>query len=195
MIEIRLDKNKIRQFEQMLAGIPNAIPQAMSRGLNRTATEALTLTSRRLSQSTGLKVKDVRGRIAVERATQKNWRSAIRFRAGGLPIVRFGHEQNPQGVVWRPSRGKRILIRHAFKATMPSGHTGVFLRARYAKGRFIHMEGRPKREAIYEQKVRLQEIFAQSQQEMNQVYIESLARLEKNIHDQVQLILRRRAVA
>jgi len=192
MIEIRFDENKIRQVERMLAEIPEAMPRVMSRGLNRTATEARTLTSRRLSQSTGLRVKDVRDRIAVERASSKNWRSAIRFRAGGLPIVRFGHEQTGQGVLWRPSRGKRILIRHAFIAIMKTGHTGVFLRARYAKGRFIPMKGRPKREAIYEQKLQLQDVFAQSQAEMDQVYIESLARLEKNIHDQVQLILKRR---
>ena len=194
MIEIRFDENKIRQVERMLAEIPEAMPRVMSRGLNRTATEARTLTSRRLSQSTGLRVKDVRDRIAVERASSKNWRSAIRFRAGGLPIVRFPHEQTSEGITWRPSRNKTILIRHAFLATMrASGHTGVFLRARYAKGRFIPMKGRPKREAIYEQKVRLQDVFASSQAEMDQVYIESLARLEKNIHDQVQLILRRRA--
>jgi len=193
MIEIRFDENKLKEVERMLAAIPGALPKVMSRGLNRTATEARTLTSRRLSQSTGLRVKDVRDRIGVERASFKNWRSAIRFRAGGLPIVRFPHEQTGQGILWRPSRGKRILIRHAFIATMKAGHTGVFLRARYAKGRFIPMKSRPKREAIYEQKVRLQDVFAQSQAEMDQVYVESLARLEKNIHDQVQLILKRRA--
>ena len=192
MIEIRFDEHKLRQVQQQLAAIPNAMPKVMSRGLNRTATQARTLTSRRLSSSTGLRVQDVRDRIAVERASYKNWRSAIRFRAGGLPIVRFPHEQTGEGITWRPSRNKTILIRHAFLATMPaSGHRGVFLRARYAKGRFISMKGR-KKEAIYEQKVRLQDVFTQSQAEMDQIYIESLARLEKNIHDQVQLILKQR---
>lgn len=193
MIEIRLEDHKIRQFERMLAGIPNALPRVMSRGLNRTATEARTQASRRLSQATGLRVKDIRPRIVLKRATYKNWRSAIEFRAGGMPVVRFPHEPTTEGVTYRPSRRKHVLIRHAFRATMPSGHTGVFLRARYAKGRYIPMKSRPKREAIYEQKVRLQDVFLESQAEMNRVYIESLARLEKNIHDQVQLILRRRA--
>lgn len=192
MFEIRIDEQKIRQFEQMLAGIPNALPRVMSRGLNRTATEARTTTSRRLSQATGLRVSDIRPRIALRRATYKNWRSAIEFRAGGMPIVRFPHEQTPQGVSYRPSRRKTVLVSHAFIATMPSGHTGVFLRARYALGRYISMKGK-KKEAIYEQKIQLYQIFQQSQDVMNQVQIESLARLEKNIHDQVQIILRRAA--
>jgi len=192
MIEIRFDEHKLRQVEQQLAAIPKALPRVMSRGLNRTATEARTLTSRRLSQSTGLRVKDVRDRIAIERASYTNWRSAIRFRAGGLPIVRFSHEQTGEGITWRPSRGKTRTIPHAFIARMPaSGHTGVFLRARYAKGRYIAMKGR-KKEAIYEQKVRLQDVFAESQAEMDQIYAESMQRLQKNIHDQVQLILRQR---
>lgn len=193
MIEIRLEEHKIRQFERMLAGIPRALPQAMSRGLNRTAAEARTQASRRLSQATGLRVKDIRPRIVLERATYENWRSAIEFRAGGMPVVRFPHEQTAEGVTYRPSRRKHVLVRHAFRATMPSGHTGVFLRARYAKGRYIPMKSKPRREAIYEQKVRLEEVFLQSREELARVQVESLARLERNIHDQVQLILRRRA--
>lgn len=63
MLEIRYDDRKLKDLQRTLAGIPNAMPRVMSRGLNRTATEARTQLSRFLSGKVGLRVKDVRSRL------------------------------------------------------------------------------------------------------------------------------------
>lgn len=191
MLEIRYDDRKLKDLQRTLAGIPNAMPRVMSRGLNRTATEARTQLSRFLSGKVGLRVKDVRSRLGLQRATHNNWRSAVRFLAATMPIIRFPTEQTSTGVTYKLRRGKSATILHAFIARMPAGHKGVFLRARYAKGRYVSMQGK-KKEAIYEQKIVLSEIFTGSESELDRIYRDSHERLAKNIHDQVQLILRRR---
>jgi len=65
---------------------------------------------------------------------------------------------------------------------MASGHTGVFKRLATARLPIVELKGPS-----------LGQVFVGAQDEANRIYRESLARLEKNIHDQVKLILSRRA--
>jgi len=180
MIEIKYDDAKLKQLERTLSGIPRALPRVMSRGLNRTATSARTQVARQLSQLTGLGVSAVRKRIKMSKASYSNWRSTIPISSKRMPLIEFKAKQTRKGVTYK-REGSRILIRHAFLATMPSGHRGVFKRKTSARLPIAELRGPS-----------LGQVFSDAQDEANRIYRESLERLEKNIMDQVNLILQRR---
>ena len=183
MLEIKFDDEKLKQVQRVLRDFPKALPKVMSRGLNRTAISARTQISRSLAKRIGLKIKDVRGMLALQRASYSNWRSAVRISGKRFGLIKFGARQTKKGVTYKKGR-KRILIRHAFVATMKTGHRGVFMR----KG--------PGRLPIKELRgPSLSQVYKGSREEVNRIQIESAARLQKNIHDQVNLILRRRLPA
>ena len=52
----------------------------------------------------------------------------IRFSGEPVPLVAYPIRQTKKGVVAEVNPGKRTLIKHSFKATMGSGHQGVFRR-------------------------------------------------------------------
>lgn len=45
-----------------------------------------------------------------------------------VPLVAYPHRQTKKGVSVEVNRGKRTLVKRSFKATMRSGHEGVFKR-------------------------------------------------------------------
>lgn len=183
MIEIKYDDAKLKQLERTLAGIPRALPRVMSRALNRTATSARTQVARQLSQRTGLGVSAVRKQIKMSKASYSNWRSTILISSKRMPLIEFKAKQTRKGVTYR-REGSRILIRHAFLTTMPSGHRGVFKRKTSARLPIAELKGPS-----------LGHVFSEAQDEANRIYRESSQRLEKNIMDQVNLILQKRRSA
>lgn len=180
MLEMRYDKAKLKQLERELRGIPRALPKVMSRGLNRTAQQARTDLSRSISKRIGFRVKDVRQRLTLTKATYSNWRSQVRVSGKRFGLIKFGARQTKAGVTYKRGR-ERVLIRHAFIAVMPTGHRGVFRRKGARRLPIAELRGPS-----------LAQVFTGAQDEANRIYQESLARLEKNIHDQVNLILKRR---
>jgi len=183
MLEIKFDDVKLKQVQRVLRDIPKALPKVMSRGLNRTATSARTQISRSLAKEIGLKIKDVRGKLSLQRATYSNWRSAVGVSSKRFGLIKFRARQTKKGVTYKKGR-KRILFRHAFIATMKTGHRGVFLR----KG--------PARLPIQELKgPSLAQVYKGARDDVNRIQAESAKRLAKNIHDQVNLILKRKLPA
>lgn len=215
MFEIRYDDRQLKELERTLAGIPRALPKVMSRALNRTATEARTKISRGLgSEMKGLRIKDIRDRIIIDKATYSNWRALVRIGKRRIPLLALKARQTRKGVTYFKGRN-RVLISSAFIATMvgakgggaadlhttasqrrgewlQSGltlsevegksHTGVYMRKSSSRLPLVGLAGPS-----------LAQVFTGAEDVANRIYAESLARLEKNIHDQVQLILRRRA--
>lgn len=180
MIEIKFDKKKLKAIERQLAAVPRALPKVMSRALNRTATSARTATSRSLAKQTGLKVKDVRSRIRIERASYSHWRSAIRVSTERLPLLAFRARQTRRGVSYRTDSGGEMLP-HAFIATMSSGHRGVFKRRTAARLPIVELRGPS-----------LGQVFSDADAETQRLYTQARAKLEKNIAEQVKLIVQRR---
>ena len=184
MLEIRYDNDKIKRFERELAGFPrNSLPKVMSRGLNRTATEARTRASRLLSQKIGVKVKDIRERVTLQRASYSKWRSFVKISRRRIPLISFGARQTKKGVTYK-KEGERVLIRHAFKATMKSGHTGIFKRKFSSRLPISELRGPS-----------LGQVFVGAPEAADAIYRESMQRLGKNIHDQVRMILKARLPA
>lgn len=200
MFEIRYDDKKIKRLERELRGFPkNSLPKVMSRALNRTATQARTKLARLGSKRLGWRVKDVREYITLKKASYTNWRSRLKFPIRTIPLIHLKAKSTKKGVKYKdPIKGKRVIKPHAFIATGQERGKQVWLRSIYAIGRrkYIKWSDR-KMEALYIQKApSLKTILMEhAKEEFHSIVDESRQRLEKNIHDQVNLILKRRLPA
>ena len=202
MLTIRFDKDKLKKLERELRKFPRALPKVMSRALTRTAKSARTEMSRSITGISGLGKKGKSGRSVLQRlklskATYSNWRAFITISKRRLGVIDLKARETNKGVTYKKIGSRsRILIRHAFIATMPSGHRGVFLRATHIKEQYIPMKTK-KKEAIYELRgPSLAQLWTAGMgAEVNRIRAESAQRLQKNINDQVYLILKKRLPA
>lgn len=130
VFQLRLDT---REVVTKLSQIERRLPRAIPRALNRGATSGRTVMVRAMARDTGLKAKDVRGRVSIERATTARHVASLSASQRRVPLIQF-RARGPE-----PSRGKGRGVRaripggqgrypNAFIATMRSGHRGVFRR-------------------------------------------------------------------
>lgn len=195
MIEIRIDDREIKQLQRTLAGIPRALPTVMSRGLNRTAEHTRTLLSRLIHAKMGLGVRYSRKQIYMKRASRALWKAEVSVSNFRASLINLNPEQTKTGVTYSIG-GKRLLLRHAFIAVGAKRGRQVWLRSLHAIGFRKYIEWRDRTmEALYVQKTAAisDKLIQMAGTELNQIYSESLSLLEKNIQDQVNLILARRA--
>ena len=204
MLEIRYDDAKIKQLQRELRSFgKNALPRVMSQGLNRTATQARTTISRRLKVDLDIKrIKDVRDRMTIKKATYRKWLALLLTDTHGIYAYSWGYKKTKAGIRVRDFSGtvKWRLFRHAFIAEMPSGHVGIFVR-RYPESLTSHgLTSLGKRR---KGRLPIDEIAGLSGTEFSKIVLETIEKyqkqingiLQKNIHDQVQLTLRRRLPA
>jgi len=201
MFEIRYDDYKIKQLQRQLRDFgKNALPQVMSRGLNRTATGARTKTARMLSRASGIKVGDARKRLFLQRASYRLWRSSITVSRKRLSLKYLLPRGTKRGLSVKSPVG-RVKIKGAFFAL-----GGWFIRLPASGGykqtlgveQALQVDPMAKVGRLPIGRIRgpiLAQVYAGAQEQANRIHIESLRQLEKNIHDQVQLILRRRLPA
>lgn len=123
--------------------------RAIVRALNRGILAAETQIGRDIAKDTGIKVSDVRSSLRSKKATLGVPEAKVAAGLKRIPLIKFG-ARGPEpsrgrgrGVTFKLA-GSRGRLEHAFIATMPTGHRGVFLRAGRQSSR------NPKREAIEE---------------------------------------------
>ena len=201
MFEIRFDDEKLKQVQRVLRDIPKALPKVMSKGLNKTVMSARTKFARSLSKRIGIKVGRVRKYLIVKRATYSYWRSAIKVSNKRIPLIEFRARQTKKGVTYKDYvTGERGFVRHAFITQMRSGHRGVFIRGRSTQlSTGYDYMGRPRkwRLPIYEELGKpFSEVFKDYKDSDGYHLVKvSETILQKSIHDQVELILRRKLPA
>lgn len=126
---MRLD---VREFESQLAKLrrPGA---PVARALNRSITSGRALAARLISREMGLKVSTVKAALRTTSANQNHLTATLTASTKRIPLIQF-NARGPE-----PSRGKPGGVTaklkggpgrypHAFIATMPTGHRGVFTR-------------------------------------------------------------------
>jgi hypothetical protein len=127
-----------------LEGLRSRFPRAVKRALSRAATSAKALAAKNISADTGLASKRVKDEVkTVEKSdTQIN----LEVRGNRIPLIDFkarGPEPSRgrgRGVSYRLPGG-RGNAPHAFIATMPSGHRGVFQRLETARTPIAQLHG------------------------------------------------------
>jgi Prophage minor tail protein Z (GPZ) len=132
--QIRAYAIKLEQFD------PKVRAKAIGRGLQKVAKQGKTEAKKQITSEYNVKSSDVEARLSVR--VERVGSSATAYVAAKylsnrkrIPLIKFSAKDTKRrGVTFKVLRkGKRDRLRHAFIATMPSGHTGVYQRTRGGK--------------------------------------------------------------
>jgi len=100
---------------------------ATVRALNRTATSVRAEASRQINSRYRIKIAAIKKQLRIKKADRFVQVAEIIASGRRIPLIEFAARQTRKGVTVRVT-STRKLVRHAFIATMPSGHRGVFAR-------------------------------------------------------------------
>lgn len=160
-ISVHADISKaLQKFNLTREDAARAIPRA----LNKTATTARADASRQIrSEGYGIKAGDIKAAIAIRKATLAEITATLQVRGRPIPLIKYSARATKDGVVVSVKNG-RLLVKHAFIATMPSGHKGVFVRVDSAShARLLASKGIKaygfKRKANYKHGLPIRELF------------------------------------
>lgn len=124
MLQFHIDvKGLIPWQRDTTARTMRAMKNAGSSALRSMRTEA----SKNIREKKGIQVGQIDKALrTIPANTRPVW--TLLARAKPLPLIAFGARQVKSGVSVEVTKGKRMIVRHAFLATMQSGHKGVFMR-------------------------------------------------------------------
>jgi len=146
----------VRLVADEFESYPRRAQSAVVRALNRGMTAGRTLMARAIAKDTTLKVGDVTKGMRQHKATSNHPVAELASGLTRIPLLAFNARQTSRGVTYRLGSKSRGRLPHAFIATMPTGHRGVFMRTGRPSKR------NPKREAISERRgPSLGHVFAQ----------------------------------
>jgi hypothetical protein len=101
-----------------------AVPRALNKMIDQVKTGAA-----RSIRDAGykLKVSDIKKGLKISRAVAGNLTARVTASGNPIPLSAYGARQTAKGVSVDVLHGRKVIT-HAFIATMPSGHKGVFVR-------------------------------------------------------------------
>ena len=109
--------------------LDKALANAARITVNKIITKGKAAANRRVRETYYIKAADLNKSMKITRASYSNPEAQLRIRGRRIAVYAFGARQTKKGVTVRIRRDRgRKLIRHAFIAAMPTGHTGVFQR-------------------------------------------------------------------
>ncbi len=128
----------LERATKLLAGIPGGVEKAASSSLTRAATSGTAAAAREVNKGYTLNTSDFKKYTKSSQHIEKNGDEisvGLKFRGRHIPLIRFNAKITGSGLyrvqVKRNSAGD--TLKHVFKATMDSGHIGLF--ERYGTGR------------------------------------------------------------
>ena len=102
--------------------------KAIVRALNRAAKSVQVQAAREIREAGyNLKASRIKKALTVRQANANVLQAGIRAIGRPISLYEYGARSTSKGVSVNV-KGGRKLIKHAFIATMPTGHTGVFMR-------------------------------------------------------------------
>lgn len=113
-----------------LENIARQFPVVASRSLNRLRSAMKTYASEIIRKDFAIKKSRIDRHIRLSRsATPKNLAVGIRAKDSRIPLFQFANPRQTQtGVRTTVKLGNSKIIKHAFIATMMTGHKGIFIR-------------------------------------------------------------------
>ena len=118
-----------QNVKRKLAGVKGAAPKVIQMAVNRTMTGVRTDIVNEVSSVITPPKKRIRETIKIEKMTRSRERGVVTCKGEPIELVHFKARETNKGVTVQVlKKSSRSLIKHAFKATMKSGHVGVFWR-------------------------------------------------------------------
>jgi len=131
LVEVKFDEAKLRRLQMFLRDVPNKMPEAVSRAINRTVKSTRAEIVRKMAGEVNVKQKSIRGKIDLIKATRAHWAAEIGISSRKISLTSFkGTTQTKKGVRYRISAGGvRKLIPSAFiRKIRRTGVRGVLQR-------------------------------------------------------------------
>lgn len=139
-MRLSLSTNMDEVFAQMDRFVEQAQTVAVPRALNRLRDQAQTVGLRRVSEIYRVGPRTMDRYLTVHMASARNLEASITVRGMGFPLYTFNPRPTKDGVSVS-IKGRRVVVPHAFLASMESGHRGVFSRGAYggksSKSQFV----------------------------------------------------------
>lgn len=112
---------------ELMAAAQDMRNTALVRALNKMGQQVVTAGSREVRKAGyNLKASDIKKALKLKRATQSNLTATVTASGRPVPLIQYGARQTAKGVTVSVLNGRKV-IPGAFIATMPTGHTGVFV--------------------------------------------------------------------
>ncbi|OLN21405.1 hypothetical protein BTO30_14895 [Domibacillus antri] len=131
---ITLTVEQLEKARAALIEVPNGLPKAVMRAVNRSAQSARTEAGRAARQEYHIKQADVTSTIRIHRASMGDFGASVVSKGSVIPLIKF--RVNPKApnpkrkrpITARVKKGGGGPIPGAFVAQMRSGYIGVFSR-------------------------------------------------------------------
>lgn len=163
-MEIKITQEKRDEVERIQNEFrsklsPNEILRGTAQGVNSALTRSIPRINKRIKERYNISQKYLsRQAVVSPKANSGNLYGGIKINENRLPVIAFKPKQSGSSISVAIHKGKTTMIRHAFVATMSSGHKGVFSRGRYQKRiGFV-----PGREKTASGKIRITELMTAS---------------------------------
>ena len=130
-----------REVDRALASLGKKAPRIISMSLNRTIRGVQTVMKRAIAKDIGIKVGVVAEGMKITKARSSRTRAILRVTGKRIPLIKLkAKATKKRGVTYRLG-GQRRRRPHAFIATMPGGHEGVFKRAQRTRLPITELHG------------------------------------------------------
>ena len=163
-MEIKITQEKRGEVERIQNEFrsklsPNEILRGTAQGVNSALTRSIPRINKRIKERYNISQKYLsRQAVVSPKANSGSLYGGIKINENRLPVIAFKPKQSGSSSSVAIHKGKTTMIRHAFVATMSSGHKGVFSRGRYQKRiGFV-----PGREKTASGKIRITELMTAS---------------------------------
>lgn len=150
-MEIKITQEKRGEVERIQNEFrsklsPNEILRGTAQGINKTLSDAVPLIKKSIKERYNINKKYLNRQIKVSpKAKPSRLWGGIKVNQHRIPIIAFNPKQSGSHISVAIRKGKTTMIRHAFIATMTSGHEGVFARGEYQGKNFVRGKFPPKR--------------------------------------------------
>lgn len=128
----------VAALQKDLDSIGRAAPVVMARSVNKAGLAGQTAMVKAIGADTGISAKAIKREIRLDKATRTKPILVIEVVGKRIPLIEFG----ARGPVPSRGRGRGVTAKlptgagiypHAFIATMPSGHRGVYQRRKIGR--------------------------------------------------------------
>lgn len=139
-LTVQIPPGQIASAKELLSGIKDGYPRAMTRALNYGASQAKSLTAKQLKALITADPERIDKSLSVSKANYSKLTAVFNIAGRAIPLFRFDvafmYPTISGGVTANifKSGGARLALKHAFVAKFKSGHVGVY--SRIGKNRF-----------------------------------------------------------
>lgn len=129
-ISVKINKEDLANVESAMNGIKNGYAKVLVRSLNKTITGVRTDAVKEIGKEITPKAKIIRSTFKLFKANYANLSASVKSTGWPIPLIHYLARQVKKGVSYkvRKQAQGRLILKHAFIATMKSGHKGVFWR-------------------------------------------------------------------